>query len=105
VIVNLLDNAIKFTPNSGGIHISTRAVKNKILVKIKDEGPGIDPKKLKIIWDRFYKADPSRGVSRKGSGLGLAIVRKIINAHGEKIDVSSEKGKGTEFTFTIQQGM
>ncbi len=105
VLVNLLDNAVKFTPKGNGIYISTKAEKTKILVKIKDEGCGISADKLTIIWDRFYKEDISRGVSKGGAGLGLAIVSKIITAHEEKIDVQSILGEGTEFVFSIQQGL
>lgn len=105
VIVNLMDNAIKFTPSGKNIYISTRAIKDKILVSIKDEGAGIGSEKLKLIWERFYKVDSARSHSKKGSGLGLSIVQKIINSHGEKIEVNSEKNKGTEFSFTVQQGI
>jgi signal transduction histidine kinase len=105
VLFNLIDNAVKFTPEGNGIYISTKAVKTKIMVSIKDEGCGISPSKLSMIWERFYKEDLSRGMSRGGAGLGLAIVSKIIAAHDEKIDVTSERDEGTEFVFSIQQGL
>ena len=75
------------------------------MVSVKDEGAGITADKLSMIWDRFYKEDSSRGDSRGGAGLGLAIVSKIISAHEEKIDVNSTPGEGTEFIFSIQQGL
>ncbi len=105
VLVNLIDNAVKFTGSGKGIYIITKAVKTKIMVTIKDEGCGINAEKLSMIWDRFYKEDLSRGDGRGGAGLGLAIVSKIIAAHEEKIDVSSAPGEGSEFIFSIQQGL
>ncbi len=105
VCVNLVDNAVKFTPGGKKISISTKAVKTKIMIKIKDEGCGMALDKLTMIWDRFYKEDYSRGISKGGAGLGLAIVWKIITAHGETVEVDSAEGKGTEFTFSLQQGL
>ena len=105
VIMNLLDNAVKFTDKGRSIYISTKAVKSKIEVRIRDEGCGITSEKLAMIWDRFFKEDSARGPSKGGAGLGLAIVKRIISAHGESIDVESREGLGTEFRFTIQQGL
>ena len=105
VLMNLLDNAVKFTPGGRSIYISTKADKMKIMVSIRDEGCGIPLDKLKMIWDRFYMEDSSRGRTRGGSGLGLAIVRNILAAHGETINVDSTEGEGTEFIFTLQQGV
>jgi signal transduction histidine kinase len=105
VMVNLLDNAVKFTPDSGNIRITTRARKSKILVGIKDDGVGIPPERLDKIWERFYKEDASRGYTSGGAGLGLSIVRSILDSHDETIEVESIEGKGTEFIFTIQQGL
>lgn len=105
VLVNLIDNAVKFSIDGKGIYLTTKAVKTKIMVSVKDEGAGITADKLSMIWDRFYKEDSSRGDSRGGAGLGLAIVSKIISAHEEKIDVNSTPGEGTEFIFSIQQGL
>ncbi|MFO7611089.1 MAG: HAMP domain-containing sensor histidine kinase [Clostridia bacterium] len=105
VVVNLLGNAVKFTPGGKGIYISTKAVKTRITVGIRDEGCGIAPDKMDMIWDRFYKADSSRGLNKGGSGLGLAIVKNILAAHGESIHADSIEGEWTEFTFTLQQGV
>lgn len=105
VLVNLLDNAMKFTPNGKSLFISTKAEKTKIYVSIKDQGCGIPADKLPVIWERFYKEDSSRGISKGGAGLGLAIVSKIIKAHDETIDVQSKLDEGTEFVFSIQQGL
>ena len=101
VVYNLIDNAIKFTENNKSIFISTTIKANKVFVSIKDEGPGISIQDQKRIFDRFYKADYSRGKDKKGSGLGLSIVKEFILSQGESIELKSELNKGSEFIFTI----
>jgi len=101
VLYNLLDNAIKFSHHNSVIKIETSEKKNKIFVSVKDEGIGIPKNDLKLIWDRFYKSDLSRGKDKKGTGLGLSIVKEIINAHGENINVISTEGAGSEFVFSL----
>mgnify|MGYP001429908307 CR=1 FL=1 len=80
VLYNLMDNAIKFSHHDSVIHIETSEKKNKLFVSVKDTGIGIPKEDLKLIWDRFYKSDLSRGKDKKGTGLGLSIVKEIINA-------------------------
>lgn len=104
VIINLLHNAIKFTPQSGVIRITTARQKDKILISVADNGVGIEPDEIDLIWDRFYKSDKSRSRDKSGTGLGLAIIRNIINEHKQQIWVESELGKGTKFTFTLERG-
>ena len=101
VIYNLLDNAIKFSHNNSTITIETREKHNKLFVSVKDTGIGIPKDSLKLIFDRFYKTDLSRGKDKKGTGLGLAITKEIIHSHGENINVVSTEGVGTEFIFTL----
>ena len=101
VIYNLLDNAIKFSHHNSVITIETTEKKNKIFVSVKDTGIGIPKDDLKLIWDRFYKSDLSRGKDKKGTGLGLSIVKEIINSHNENINVISTEGVGTEFVFSL----
>lgn len=101
VLYNLLDNAIKFSHNDSIIKIETTEKSNKVLVSVKDNGIGIPKDSLKLIWDRFYKTDLSRGKDKKGTGLGLSIVKEIIHSHGEHINVVSTEGVGTEFIFTL----
>lgn len=103
VIYNLLDNAIKFSHNNSVIKVETTEKKNKIFISIKDNGIGIPKEDVKMIWDRFYKSDSSRGKDKKGTGLGLSIVKEIINAHNENINVISTLGAGTEFIFSLQK--
>lgn len=101
VIYNLLDNAIKFSHPDSIIKIETTEKHNKVFVSIKDSGIGIPKDALKLIWDRFYKSDLSRGKDKKGTGLGLSITKEIIQAHGEHINVISTEGVGSEFIFSL----
>lgn len=102
VIVNLVDNAIKY----GGDEISIQSVKNKenYEFSFKDNGPGIPQEHLKRIFDRFYRIEKSRNKEKGGTGLGLSIVKNVLDAHNSKIQVSSETGKGTIFTFKLKKG-
>ncbi len=99
VLVNLIHNAIKFTPSGGRISISAKARDNDILVSVSDTGVGIPADDLPRIFERFYKADKSR--SGGGTGLGLAIAKHIVEAHGGRIWAESTEGKGSTFNFTL----
>lgn len=101
VLYNLTDNAIKFSHHNSVIKIETTEKHNKIFVSVKDSGIGIPNDDQKMIWERFYKSDLSRGKDKKGTGLGLSIVKEIIKAHGEHINVVSTVGVGTEFIFSL----
>lgn len=101
VLYNLLDNAIKFSHNDSTIKIETTERGSKVFVSVKDHGIGIPKDSLKLIWDRFYKTDLSRGKDKHGTGLGLSITREIIHSHGENINVVSTEGVGTEFIFSL----
>lgn len=101
VVYNLVDNAIKFSPENGTITITVYEKNGKLFVSVKDEGPGIEKDKQNKVWDRFYKTDKSRGKDKKGTGLGLSITKEIIKAHGENIDLISTEGAGSEFVFSL----
>ncbi len=102
VIINLVDNAIKYSPSYSRIILTTSIHENKVYVTVKDFGYGISKKDQMLIWDRFYMTDKSRSpVKTKGSGLGLSIVKKIISEHGEVIWVESNRGAGATFIFTL----
>ena len=101
VLYNLLDNAIKFSHHDSVIKIETTEKNEKMFVSVKDSGIGIPKDSLKLIFDRFYKTDLSRGKDKKGTGLGLAITKEIIQAHNENINVISTEGVGSEFIFTL----
>lgn len=100
VITNLLDNAIKFTPEGKIIKISTEIKEDRLLVKFRNEGKGIPKDDIKYIWDRFHKADKARSKGG-GLGLGLSIVRQILNQHNQTIWAESGENY-TEFTFTLK---
>ena len=103
VLYNLIDNAIKFSPNHSTIRVETTERHDKVFVSVKDNGIGIPRASLSKIWERFYKIDASRGKDRKGTGLGLSIVREIISAHKQNINVISTEGIGTEFVFSLDR--
>ncbi|MBO4910551.1 MAG: HAMP domain-containing histidine kinase [Lachnospiraceae bacterium] len=102
IIYNLTDNAVKFSNHDSVIKIETTEKKNKIYVSVKDNGIGIPPEDISMIFNRFYKSDASRGKDKKGTGLGLSIVKEILNAHSENINVISTPGEGSEFIFSLQ---
>jgi signal transduction histidine kinase len=102
VLYNLVDNAIKFSHKNSSIKIETNEKSNKLFVSVKDSGIGIPKDSIKLIWNRFYKTDLSRGKDKKGTGLGLSIVKEIIQAHNENINVISTESVGTEFIFTLE---
>ncbi len=101
VLYNLVDNAIKFSHHDSSIKIETTEKHSKVFVSVKDSGIGIPKEDQKLIFDRFYKSDLSRGKDKKGTGLGLSIVKEIIKAHDENINVISTPGVGTEFIFSL----
>ncbi len=101
VIYNLVDNAVKFTPESGTIQVSCLTDGKRAAVSVKNSGEGIPSEELAKIFDRFYKVDKSRSMDKKGTGLGLYIVRTIVEMHHGKIAARSRQGEYTEFVFWI----
>ncbi len=106
VIFNLIDNAVKFTPENGNISIAVSTVsdgrkKRKACFTIRNTGDGIPKDELPHVFDRFYKTDRSRGLDKSGTGLGLYIAQTSIRNHGEEIYVDSVSGEYTEFGFTL----
>jgi two-component system phosphate regulon sensor histidine kinase PhoR len=99
VAVNLIHNALKFTPAGGSIHVSADFVGGTVTVKVSDTGVGIAPEDLPRIFERFYKADRARG--SVGTGLGLAVVKHTVEAHGGTVSVQSELGHGSTFRFSL----
>lgn len=102
VLMNLVHNAIKFTPPEGHITISAEPIGNRVVISVSDVGIGIATENLSRIFERFFKADKSR--SSEGSGLGLAIAKHIVQAHNGEIWVESEQGKGSTFSFSLPRG-
>ena len=133
VIINITNNAVKYLDRSTGniwIHLSPQPAEQQqtplyrqlnpdgsekepaddtpasihfIRVEIRDDGPGISPEALPHIFQRFYRADASRGSSKRGSGLGLAIVARIIADHGGRVWADSTPGEGTSIYFTLKE--
>ncbi|MFO8053284.1 MAG: HAMP domain-containing sensor histidine kinase [Candidatus Omnitrophota bacterium] len=103
VLTNLVNNAIKFTPEGGQIKISCKDTGQKALVSIADTGFGISRENLEKIFQEFYRVKDIEKKSIKGSGLGLSLVKKIIDSHKQKIWVESEVDKGTTFSFTLEK--
>jgi signal transduction histidine kinase len=102
VVINLLDNCIKFNREGGLITLKTWLYKDKVFVKIADQGPGIPKEEAVHIWEPFYQIDKSRSKQKGGTGLGLSIVKKIIEGHGQEIWLNSEEGKGSAFIFSLK---
>jgi signal transduction histidine kinase len=98
---NLIGNAVKFTPGGGQVTVFVRAVEKGVSVWVEDTGPGIPREDLDSIFDKFRQATISSYSKIKGTGLGLAIVKHIINAHGGKVWVESQPGRGSIFIFLL----
>ncbi len=101
VLGNLLSNALRHTPPGGVVTLAARAGPSEALFEVRDTGAGIAPEDLPRIFDRFYRADPSRTRSSGGAGLGLAIARRIVEAHGGRIWAESTPGQGATVRFTL----
>lgn len=103
VLTNILDNALRYTPEDGHVDISTKQVDTQIEISIQDSGQGVTPAEAAHLFDRFYRADPSRSRNRDdgGSGLGLAIAKSIIEMHKGKIWAESERGKGLKVLIVL----
>lgn len=104
VLVNLLDNAIKYTPAGGNIEITAVAEPERVVVTVRDNGPGIPPQSRPRVFERFYRVDEGRSREEGGNGLGLAIVKHIVQLHGGTVWVESTPGKGSAFSFSLKRG-
>lgn len=102
VLINLVENSIKYGRENGTTKIRISELGNKYFVEVSDNGLGVATKHLPRLFERFYRVDKSRSRNEGGSGLGLAIVKHIIEAHGETISVLSTEGGGSVFSFTIE---
>ena len=104
VLANLIENSIKYGHPNGTTEVSVEdLVKDKVIVRVTDNGDGISREHLPRLFERFYRVDKSGSRKEGGSGLGLSIVKHIVEAHGERIYVESEPGVGSEFSFTLQK--
>lgn len=101
VLLNLLENSLMYTPSGGHVEVGVQDESNMVVVSVKDTGIGIPPDDLPRIFERFYRVDRARSRKLGGTGLGLAIVKHLVEAHGGKVWVESELGKGSQFYFTL----
>ncbi len=101
VVYNIVDNALKFTPEGGYLRIQVQKMGGEVKVSIRNSGQGIAPDALKFVFDRFYKEDKSRGLNKKGSGLGLHICKVLVTLCGGSIWAQSQEGEWCEFNFTL----
>ena len=99
LLSNLLDNALKYTPDGGSVEIAADFRPDEVRITVKDTGIGIDADDLPRIWDRLYRADKSR--SQRGLGLGLSLVKAFVEAHGGTANVTSQPGQGSLFLVTF----
>jgi signal transduction histidine kinase len=100
-LINLLTNAIKFTPDGGRVTVSTRRAGDRVRIEVADTGIGIPLEDQAKIFDRFFRSSSAAHLAVPGTGLGLAITKMIVDGHGGKIEVSSSPGKGTRFILTL----
>jgi signal transduction histidine kinase len=101
VLRNLLENAVVHTAKGGSITVAVKQQGNWVEVSVTDTGEGIPAEDLPNIFERFYRVDKSRARATGGSGLGLTIAKRLVEAHGGKIEAHSELGKGSRFAFTL----
>jgi signal transduction histidine kinase len=101
VLTNILDNALRHTPEGGRIILSAKELNDQVELAIQDRGPGLEAEDLDRIFDRFYRTDSSRQREDGGSGLGLAIARSIVQAHGGQLSAESEAGKGLKVIIRL----
>jgi signal transduction histidine kinase len=101
VLTNILDNALRHTPENGTVTLSAKQISSKIEFAIQDSGPGLSPEDITRIFERFYRADPSRQREDGGSGLGLAIAKSIVQAHNGQLSAESEAGNGLKITISL----
>jgi heavy metal sensor kinase len=101
VVVNLLDNAIKYTPSGGSINLEVRSCDGKAVIEVADTGIGIPAGEMSHIFERFFRVDKARSRDIEGAGLGLAIVKSICTAHGGQVNVESIEGRGSRFKVEL----
>lgn len=101
LLVNLVENAVNYTPDGGEVRVSAQRASDQVALTIRDTGIGIPPEAQGRIFEAFYRTDEARDVLASGSGLGLAIVKRIVDLHGGDIDLQSAPGQGTTFTVRL----
>ena len=103
VLINLVDNAVKYTPEGGEIILRAEALKGKVLFSVKDNGEGVTEEQKEKIFDMYYTANNTVSDGRRGMGLGLPLCQSIIGAHGSSLKVYDNEPAGTVFCFALEQ--
>jgi two-component system phosphate regulon sensor histidine kinase PhoR len=103
-VVNLLDNAVKYSEPGKSVWVEMDAKEQEILIRVRDEGCGIARQHQERLFERFYRVDKARSRKLGGTGLGLAIVKHIMEAHGGRVSVESQLGRGSIFTLHLPRG-
>ena len=101
VLVNLVDNAVKYSPEGGRVELRVRSANGSCLIEVADEGLGIPPEERERIFEKFYRLDPQQTQGVGGSGLGLYISRELVERMDGRLRVESEPGKGSRFTVEL----
>jgi signal transduction histidine kinase len=101
VVLNLLHNAVKYTPDDKRIRVRARRAGRNVAIEVEDNGPGVRPHDRKRIFDRFYRGDDLLSRQTEGTGLGLAIAKKIVELHGGRIELDSKVGEGSTFRVIL----
>ncbi len=100
-VANLIDNAIKYGEPGSPVQVEADETDDEVVIRVRDQGPGIDPEHLPRLFERFYRADKARSRKQGGTGLGLAIVKHIVQAHGGRVTVESTRGQGSVFAIHL----
>jgi two-component system phosphate regulon sensor histidine kinase PhoR len=100
-LINLVDNAVKYSPGGSAVTIDAGIVDQEIRIRVRDQGIGIPQKHLPRLFERFYRVDKARSRKMGGTGLGLSIVKHIVQAHGGRVSVESIQGEGSTFTLHL----
>jgi len=101
VLHNLIANALTHTPSGGRVVLSAARAEDRVWFSVRDTGPGIEPDALAHVFERFWRADPSRARATGGAGLGLAIVQQLVHSQGGQVTVESVIGQGATFRFSL----
>jgi len=101
ILTNLLENAVKYTPDGGAVTVGARTLEGRVEVFVRDTGMGIPPEDLSRLFERFYRVDKARSKALGGTGLGLSIVKHLAQAQGGDVRVESKVDKGSTFYFTL----
>ncbi|MFC7440272.1 sensor histidine kinase [Laceyella putida] len=103
ILINLLSNALKFTPSGGKVIVDVKEEGEKVIIIVKDTGIGIPTSEIPKVFERFYRVDKSRNLKLGGSGIGLTIVKKLVEAHEGTVDIESDREKGTSVIITLKK--